>query len=434
MGLFSCFLQIALQIALQRKVSKWIHEPVKRALLVTVFQTIMDTHRQKCCSMNKMFEFCNLASKSNLEPGDFMELQELLQEISNMESHDNSFLPMRRFLGHRPIIGGTRGNYWNRAKMQRFLLNVNGWNGTQKGARSFRNTRFNDLTSDDIRLQGHNGGGIREVEILQTAANDGKIPVTQRSSSDARSIPLTTPRSQWKEAAAHSVGSTPLNTPRGGHGSLASSSSSVGRVTSLNTLRGSHGSLTSSSSSVGVSPLNSPRGHLCTAPPPQKSLIIEWFMTMTGQSFNSAMKEVCKGLTYQNDCLVQIFKVVQYFQTLLYDQVLNSSVTRKLFFEKLSLCALIQRTIDASPLFRSIKYLETADELIQMMFLEGLVSSFYQEAQGVYLPSRQYILGISKITPKQDGNFLIELLPEEMIQDYLNQFRPSTIGEQPPMA
>lgn len=404
MGILSWFSQIALML----KVSKWICKRYKRALLVTVFQSIMNTHRLKSCSNGKMSDFCNLASKEDLSPGDLMELQEWLQEISNMVG--TTYLPMRWFLGrHRPIIGGTWGNYWNRAKMEMFLLHVNRWNGTQKGARSFQNNPFTDLTSNDMIQQGHNGGGIREVEILQTAANGGKLPVTPRSSDDARSIALT-PRKQWKEAAARSVGSTPLNSHR------------------------DHGSLASSSSSVGATPLNTHHVHLCTAPPPQRSLIIEWFMTMTGQSFNSAMKEVCKGLTYQNDCLVQIFDVVQYFQTLFYDQVLNSSVTRTLFFERLSLCALIQRTIDASPLFRSIKYLETADELIQMMFLEGLVSSFYQEAQKVYSPGRQYILGISKIAPKQDGNFLIELLPEEMIQDYLNQFRPSTIGEQQPIA
>jgi hypothetical protein len=433
MGLFSCFLPIALQIALKRKVSKWIRKPKKRALLVTVFRTIMDTHRQKSCSMGKMFEFHNLASKSNLEPGDFMKLQEYLQEISNMESHDNSFLPMRWFLGrHRPIIGGTRGNYWNRAKMENFLLHVNGWNGTAKGASSFQNIPF-PLTSDDIRQEGHNGGGIREVEIYQTAANGGQLPVTPTSSSGARSIALTTPRSQWKEAAALSVGSTPLNTHRGGHGSLASSSSSVG-ATPLNTHRG-HGSLASSCESVGSAPLNSPRGHLCTAPPLQISLIIKWFMATKDQSFNAAMKEVCKGLTYQNDCLMQIFKVVQYFQTLFHDQVLNSLVTQMLFLEKLSNCALIQRTLQASHLFRSIEHVAFADEPIQSMFLEGLVSSFYQEAQKVYSPGRQYILGISKIATKQDGkNFSIELLPEEMIRDYLDQFRPSTIGEQASIA
>ncbi len=427
MGLFSCFWYI--------KVSKWIRKPKKRALLVTVFKSILEKHREESCSKGKMEDFCALASKQNLSPDDFMKLQEMLQEISNMEGP--KYLPMRWFLGrHRPIIGGeTRRNYWNRAKMENFLLHVNRWNGTQEGAKPFRNTRFNDLTSDDIIQQGHNGGGIREVKILQTAANGGKLPETLRSSADARSIALTTPRSQWKEAAARSVGSTQLNTHRGGHGSLASSSSSVGRATPLNTPRGGHGSLTSSSSSVGVSPLNSPRGHLCTAPPPQKSLIIKWFMTMTGQSFNSAIKEVCKGLTYQNDYLVQIFEVVQFFQTLFHDQVLNSSVTRNLFFEKLSLCALIQRTIDASPLFRSIEDVAFADEPIQSMFLEGLVSSFYQEAQRVYLPSRQYILCISKIAIKQDGkNFSIELLPEEIIEYYLDQFRPSTIGELPPIA
>jgi len=406
MGLLICFVQIALLF----NVSKWIREPEKRALLVTVFQSIMEKHREKPCSKGKIHDFCDLALKENLLPGDFMELQQMLQEISNMESRDNTVLPIRWFLGHsRPIIGGTRRNYWNRAKMENFLLHVNRWNGKAKDASSFQNIRF-PLTSDDMR-QGHNAGPIREVEMYQTAANGGQLPDTPRSSSDARSIALTTPRNQWKEAAARSVGSTPLNSPRG------------------------HGSLASSSSSVGSTPLNSPRGHLCTAPPLQRSLIIEWFMSMNGQSLNAEMKEVCKGLTYSNPLLVQISDVVRLHQIFFHEMTLNSPVTQKLFLEKLSNCALIQRTLRANTnLFRSIEHVAFADEIIQMMFLEGLVSSFYQEVWNIYLPSRQYILGISKISPKQNGNFLIEFLPDEMIQDYLDQFRPSIIGELPPIA
>ena len=412
------------------KVSIWIREAEKRALLVTVFQSIMNTHMLKPCSNGKIPEFCNLASKRDLSPGDFMELQEWLQEISNMVGP--TYLPIRWFLGrHRPIIGGTMGNYWDIAKMQNFFLHVNRWNGTTKHADFFRNNPFS-YTSNDLR---HSVDDIRYVEILQTAANGGKLPVTPRSSDDARSIALTTPRSQWKEAAALSVGSTPLNTHRGGHGSLAYSSSSVGRATPLNTPRGGHGSLASSSSSVGSAPLNSPRGHLCIAPPPQKSLIIEWLMARQGSSFKAAMKEACEGLNYQHDYLVEIFDVVQRFQTLFHSQVLNSPVTQRLFLESLFNCTLIKRTLDASPLFRSIKHVAfAADERIQRMFLEGLKSSFYQEVKRVYLPSRQYILGISKISPRPDGNFSIELLPEEMIQDYLNQFRPTTNGEQAPIA
>ena len=397
MGLFSCFLP---------NVSIWIRDHDKRRLLVTGFQSIMERHREKSCSKGKIPDFCDLASKENLTRSDVMKLQGWLQEISNMESRDNTFLPMRWFLGrHRPIIGGTRGNYWNRAKMENFLLHVNGWNGTVKGASSFTNIRFY-VTSDDLR---HGLGNIREVEIFQAAANGGKLPVTPRSSSDARNIALTTPRGEWKKEAASSVGSTPLNSPRG------------------------HGSLTSSSSSVCSAPLD----HLCTAPPPtpQKSLIIEWFMARQGPSFNAAMNEACNGLTYSNPLLVQIFDVVRLHQMFFLEMTLNSLVTQKLFLERLSTCALIQRTLGASPFFMSIEHVAFADELIQMMFLEGLVSSFYQERQTVYLPSKQYILGISKIAPKQDGkNFSIELLPDEMIQDYLNQFGPSTIIELPPMA
>jgi hypothetical protein len=352
-----------------------------------------------------MPEFCDLASKENLSPGDFMELQVWLQEISNMESRDNTVLPMRWFLGHRPIIGGTTMNLWNRAKMQNFLLHVNSWNGTAKGASSFTNRLFY-VTSDDLR---HGLGNIREVEIFQTAANGGKLPVTPRSYSVARDIALTTPRNNWKEAAASSVGSTPLNSPRG------------------------HGSLTSSSSSVCSAPLD----HLCTAPPPtpQKSLIIEWFMATNGQSFNSAMKEACYGLTYSIPLLVQLFDAVKIHQRDFREATCTNPTTQNFFLKKLSTCVLIQRTLDASHLFRSIEYVAFADELIQMMFLEGLVSSFYQERQTVYLPSKKYILGISKIAPKQDGkNFSIELLPDEMIRNYLDQFNPSTIGELPPIA
>jgi hypothetical protein len=293
--------------------------------------------------------------------------------------------------------------------MENFLLHVNSWNGTVNGASSFRNIRFTDLTSNDMIRQGHNGGPIREVQIYQIAANGGQLPVTPRSSADARSIALT-PRNQWKNAAARSVGSTPLNTPR------------------------DRRSLASSSSSVGSTHLNSPLGHFCTAPPPQRSLIIEWFMATNGQSFYAAMKEACYGLNYPTQLLVQLSYVVRLHQMFFCEMTLNSPVTQNLFLERLSTCALIQKTLQASNLFMRIEDVAFAGELIQMMFLEGLVSSFYQEAQRVYLPGKQYILGISKISPKQNGNFLIEFLPDEMIQYYLDQFNPSTIGELPPMA
>jgi len=387
------------------KVSKWILEHEKRALLVTVFQSIMEKHREKPCSKGKMPEFCALASNQNLSPGDFMELQEMLQEISNMEGP--TYLPMRWFLGHRTIIGGNR---WNRAKMETFLLHVNRWNGTQNGAKPFRNTHFNDLTSNDIIQQGHNGGGIREVEILQTAANGGQLPVTPRSSSDARRIALTTPRSEWKEAAARSVGSTPLNTHRG---NLTSSSSSVGATPLLNSPRPS---LASSCSSL----------HLSSPPPPSMpSIVLQWFMESGKQGFSAAMKEACNGMTYQHPFLVQLFDIVRYHQMFFYEMTLNSPITQSLFFEKLSNCVLIQRTLSASPLFRSIEHVAFADELVQIMFIEGLVASFFQAFQ------KGFILGISKIVSKPDGNgFSIELFPDYMIQEYLNQFKPSRLAEQ----
>ena len=418
--LLTCFLPIALMF----KVSIWIRDSEKRELLVTTFRSIMDTHREKSCSNGIMPEFCDLASKENLSPGDLTQLQEWLQEISNMVGP--TYLPMRWFLGqHRPIIGGTRGNYWNRAKMEKFLLHVNGWNGLQNSARPFRNTQIHDFTSNDIR-QDRNGGRISEVEIYQISANGGKLPTCEEISESANIIALNTPRGQWRKAAECSVISTHRS-------ALGSSSSSVG-ATPLNTPRDRR-SLASSSSSVGSTHLNSPRGYLCTAPPPKKSPIIEWFMAMNGQSFNAAMKEACKGLNYPNPLLVKIFDVVKIHQMFFNEMTLNSPVTQTLFFERLSDCDLIKRTLQASQLFMSIEHVASADNLTQMMFLEGLVSSFYQEAQRVYLPGKQYILGISKIAPKQDGNgFSIELLPEKMIQDYLDQFRPSTIGEQAPMA
>ncbi len=385
------------------KVSKWILEHEKRELLVTVFQSIMEKHREKPCSKGKMPEFCALASKQNLSPGDFMELQEMLQEISNMEGP--IYIPMRWFLGHRTIIGGTLGNRWNRAKMENFLLHVNRWNGTQNGARPFRNTRFNDLTSNDIMLEGHNGGGIREVEILQTAANRGQRPVTPRSSSAARHIALTTPRSGWKEAAALSVGSTP------------------------------RGNLTSSSSSVGATPLNSPRQsiasscsslHLSTPPPPSKpSIVLQWFMESGKQGFSEAMKEACKGMTYQHPLLVQLFDIVRNHQMFFNEMTLNSPITQSLFFKKLSNCVLIKRTLSASPLFKSIEHVAFADDLVQIMFIEGLMASFFLSCK------KGFVLGISKIVLKPDGNgFSIELFPDYMIQDYLNQFKPSRLVEQ----
>jgi hypothetical protein len=393
------------------KVSKWIHKPKKRALLVTVFNSILEKHREKSCSKGKMPEFCVLASKQNLSPDDFMELHEMLQEISNMEGP--IYLPMRWFLGHRTIIGGTLGNRWNRAKMENFLLHVNHWDGTKKGASSFRNTIFNDLTSNDMKHQGHNGGGIREVQMLQTAANGGQLPATPMSSSDARHIALTTPRSEWKEAAALSVGSTPLNTPRG---NLTSSSSSVG-ATPLNTSRQS---LESSCSSL----------HLSTPPPPSEpSIVLKWFMESGKQGFSAAIKEACNGMTYQHPFIVQLFDIVRVHKMFFYEMTLNSPITQRLFFEKLSNCVLIQRTLSASPLFKSIEDVAFANELVQIMFIEGLVFSVFSLCQ------KGFILGISKIVPKPDGNsFSIELFPDYMIQDYLDRFPPSTIGEGAPIA
>jgi hypothetical protein len=90
---------------------------------------------------------------------------------------------------------------------------------------------------------------------------------------------------------------------------------------------------------------------------------------------------------------------------------------------------LIQRTLSASPLFKSIEDVAFADEIVQIMFIEGLVFSVFTLCQ------KGFILGISKIVPKPDGNsFSIELFPDYMIQDYLDRFPPSTIGEGAPMA
>ena len=314
------------------------------------------------------------------------------------------------------------GNYWDIAKMQNFFLHVNRWNGTTKHADFFRNNPFS-YTSNDLQ---HSVDDIRHVEILLIAANGGQLPVTSDFSEKARNIALTIPRNQWKKAAARSVGSTSLNTPRD-RGFLASSSSSVG-ATPLNTPR-DRGFLASSSSSVGSTPLNSPHGHLCIAPPPQKSLIIEWFMARQGPSFNAEMEEVCKGLTYSNLLLVQIFDIVRLHQMFFREMTLNSPVTQMLFLEKLSNCALIQMTLQASHLFKSIKDVAFADKPIQSMFIQGLIFSFFQACR------KPFTLGIYKIVPNQDGDgFSIELFQDYMIQDYLNRFRPSTNGEQASMA
>lgn len=407
--LLTCFLPIALMF----KVSKWIREAEKRALLVTTFRSIMDTHREKSCSNGIMPEFCDLASKENLSPGDLTQLQEWLQEISNMKGP--TYLPMRWFLGrHRPIIGGTRGNYWNRAKMEKFLLHVNGWNGLQNSARAFRNTQIHDFTSNIIR-QDRNGGKISEVEIYQISANGGKLPTSQEISESANIIALNTPRGQLREVAERSVIST--------HRSALGSSSSSVAVTPRRPPA-------YSCSSVGTTPLNSPRGHLCAAPPSRKSLVLEWFMARKGPSFNDAMKEACKNLTYSIQSLVQLYDVVKIHQRDFPEETCTNPITQHFFFKKLSNCALIQRTLQASRLFSSIEHVAFADEQIQIMFIEGLIFSFFQACRKPF-----FTLGISNIVPKQDGNgFSIELFPDYMINEYLNQFHPYIIGEHAPMA
>jgi hypothetical protein len=303
--------------------------------------------------------------------------------------------------------------------MEKFLLHVNGWNGLQNSARAFRNTQIHDFTSNDIR-QDRNGGRISEVEIYQISANGGKLPTSQEIYESANIIALNTPRGQLREAAERSVISTHRS-------ALGSSSSSVG-ATPLNTPRDRR-SLASSSSSVGSTHLNSPRGYLCTAPPSRKSLVLEWFMARQGPSFNDAMNDACKGLTYSIPLLVQLFDAVKIHQRDFREETCTNPITQHFFFKKLSNCALIQRTLQASRLFRSIEHVAFADEQIQIMFIEGLIFSFFQACR------KPFTLGISNIVPKQDGNgFSIELFPDYMINEYLNQFHPYIIGEQAPMA
>jgi hypothetical protein len=152
-------------------------------------------------------------------------------------------------------------------------------------------------------------------------------------------------------------------------------------------------------------------------------------MARQGPSFNDAMNDACKGLTYSIPLLVQLFDAVKIHQRDFREETCTNPITQHFFFKKLSNCALIQRTLQASRLFRSIEHVAFADEQIQIMFIEGLIFSFFQACR------KPFTLGISNIVPKQDGNgFSIELFPDYMINEYLDRFHPYIIGELPPIA
>ena len=396
------FTKLFCKVYLYFKISKWIRRTKRRQLLVEVFNSIMMTHREKTCSTGKMFQFCELASKENLLPGDLMELQEWLQEISNM--NNPAYFPMRRFLGTKnPIIGGTMCDYWTREKMENFLLHVNSWKGLLKNVTSFTNRRFNDISSNIISTQGHNGGNTREVEILAIVQNNGVFPSDMQETIKAIAL---TPRQHWREqlaSSSSSVGSTPLNTFRSSIGStpLNTPREQLASSMPLNTPRSS---------------ISSPREHLCSSPySEKKSIVLQWFMNTKGkQNFNMAMKEACEGMNYAHPSLVQIYDIVRYHQQNFSEATQTNPIARKVFLEKLSNCRLIQITLQASPFFKSIEQVVFDDDKIQIMFIEGLIFSFFQVCR------KPFQLGISKIIPNSDGDgFSISLFPQHLIDIYL---------------
>ena len=123
-------------------------------------------------------------------------------------------------------------------------------------------------------------------------------------------------------------------------------------------------------------------------------------------------------------CLKQLYDMVTYYQLFREGILENNPLTLAPFFKRVSECWHIQIVLASSPFFRSLQHVAFADNKLQLMFLEGLVFSIFNEYN---LSIR---LGISKIVRNPDGDsFSIELFPKEMIQDYIRRFQPSIIGE-----
>jgi hypothetical protein len=400
--------------------SKWITDPKHLRTLSEGFECIMAAHRLKTYSMGRMLEFVKQATQVlNQECPSKVKLQELqniLQEISNMDQ--TGYFPMKQFLGNRrQIIGGTR-RFWTSGKMWCFLRKVVQWNGDPNDAHSFThdNTIYTceGVTSDDIRRKSATLGLDFRKEINDLWLKCGCSEYSSLSRF------LNTHRSALSSPRTSVAGTTPLNTYRS---TLDSPRTSVAGTTPLNTHRSTAGS---SSSSV---PPATPRDHLCTPPPLPYSLVLGWFMSNGTHSFNETKRTVCPNMAKCRPCLEELHSMVTYYQLFCEGILAHNPLTLAPFFERVSKCWHIQIVLASSPLFISLQHVAFANNWIQNMFLEGLVFSILNEYN---LSIR---LGISKIVRNPDGmRFSIELFPEEMIRDYLDQIRPSTIGEQAPMA
>ncbi len=306
-----------------------------------------------------------------------------------------SMFPMKSFLGrHRQIIGGTFGKRWSSGKMHCFLTKVVSWNGTTNDARSFVHDQriyTCGISSLDTRIHGANSGPIFRERIKQICENEGCMPSNVDAFAKAKDAALT-PREERRS----SVGSTPLNSHRS--------------------------ALVYSSSSVGSTPLSTPRGpHLCTAPPPQlHSLVLAWFMgSSTQASFIRSIQEACKGMPYYHQDLSHLWDIVTIFRRDFRDATLENPITQAAFFDRLSHCNLIQNALRASLSFRSLQQVAFADEMLQIMFLEGLIFSFFNACK------KTFRMINCRIELKSDGeNFSISLFPQHLRIAYLAESLP----------
>jgi len=412
MGLFGIFFMF---------LCKWITDPVHLRTLVEVFELILTAHRGKTPSMGRILEFIKKAiailNQESPSKADLQELQTILQEISNM--NQPGYFPMKRFLGaRRKMIGGTYWNPWSSGKMRCFLRKVFHWNGKPNHVRSFSHdpTIYSlGVTSNAIRGKSATLGADFRKEINDLWLESGC------SEYSSLSTPLNTHRSALNSPRTSVAGATPLPTHRS---TLNSPRTSVAGATPLPTHRSTVGS---SSSSV---PPATPRDHLCTAPRLPRSILLEWFMSNGPCSLNETKRRVCPNMfAPYHPCLKKLCDMVTYYQHFREAILENNPLTLAPFFQRVSECWHIQIVLASSHFFRSLQHVAFADNELQIMFLEGLVFSIFNEYN---LP---FQLGISKIVRNPDGErFSIELFPEDMIQDYIRRSQPSIIGEQAPMA
>lgn len=395
---------------------KWITDHVHLRTLVEGFELILTAHRGKTPSMGRIPEFIKkataLLNQESPSNADLQELQTILQEISNMDQP--GYFPMKRFLGaRRKMICGTYWNPWSSGKMLCFLRKVINWNGNPNDVHSFSHDKTiysQGVTSDAIRKDSATLGPNFRIEIKRLWLEYGC------SEHSSLSTPLNTHRSALRSPRTSVAGTTPLNTHRS---TLESPRTSVSGATPLNTHRST---VRFSSSSV---PPATPRDHLCTAPPLPHSFVLEWFMSNGPRSLNATKRTVCPNmLAPYHPCLKQLYDMVTYYQLFREGILENNPLTLAPFFKRVSECWHIQIVLASSPFFRSLQHVAFADNELQLMFLEGLVFSIFNEYN---LSIR---LGISKIVRNPDGDsFSIELFPKEMIQDYIRRFQPSIIGE-----